>query len=312
MTAGRDSAGMEWEPGARGTVIGDRYRVAGELRRRGLLEAVDLDAPATAAACRVAGVAGTAEEVDAWRSAWEAAQDAAGLPLLRDVVADDEDGAWAVLAPARADAAAPLPTDARLQLETIGAALARAGLDVAGVTGAMLVVDAAGRLLIEGVVSLGPKTHPDAAGRLLAALLPPDPTIDEEDEMHDSDERKPRQRRERGGTRRLLLPIAAGVVLLGTVVVLLLPAGSAGTTRTGGLTELAPAVVATEPDVLLGSTDLSLQPPAATVTVTEESAPAVVTVTIAEPAAAASAAPSAPVDDVAVLPVAGDDVPSLP
>ena len=107
---------MEWEPGARGTVIGDRYRVAGEVRRRGLLEAVDLDAPSTAAACRVAGVAGTAEEVDAWRSAWEAAQDAAGLPLLRDLVADDEDGAWAVLEPARAE-----------RLVSVGLAYARLG-----------------------------------------------------------------------------------------------------------------------------------------------------------------------------------------
>ena len=109
---------MTSSPGSRGIVIGDRYRVAGTLRRHGIHDAVDCEAPPTDAACRVARIEGDAE---AWEDAWREAQETAPVPRLIEVIAHDG-GDWAVIAAATAIG----PASAALagEVEAAGAALA--------------------------------------------------------------------------------------------------------------------------------------------------------------------------------------------
>ena len=159
---------MDIEPGARGIVIGDRYRVAGALRRTGLIDAVDLEGERRAAACRVVAVPGDAERVDQWEDAWRAAQEAARLPRLREIVDDGEGGHWAVLDGSPATGLR-LPPDARHQAALIGEALARTGLDVGDVTRGMLVARADDLLVLDGVVWLGGELSPRAAAAALPA-----------------------------------------------------------------------------------------------------------------------------------------------
>ena len=318
---------MEWEPGARGTVIGDRYRVAGELRRRGLLEAIDLDASATEAACRVVAVPGIPEQIDAWQTAWRSAEGAARLPRLRDVVADDQDGAWAVLDPSPIGTPVDLPPDARRQARIIGAALARAGLDPSDVTAPMLIADGQGEVRVDGIVWLGPDTNPKAAGQLLAALLP----ADDEEQHSAPDEpiaspvpRRRRRERNSRSRRRILVPLLIALALLGAALALVLPAGSTGTPNIEPEV-LAPA--AFPADALLG---IGTAPPtvevneATTTAAIVEAPPDPVTVTVIAPADAApveagggdAVVPEGDAVSVppaaAQVPSAGDAVPVLP
>ncbi len=210
---------MEWEPGARGVVVAGRYRCCGELRRRGLIDAIDIDEP-SAPGCRLVGVPGDPETIDAWQAAWRAAERRAGLPTLRAVVQDADGDAWAVLAPAASAPDRSLPDDAERQARAIGAALARAGLDAADVTREMLLaVD--GELLIDGVVWLGEPESACAAGDLLVGLLPAVPTPQPERSVQRRDRRPPRRRRG--------VQLAIGAVAVFAVAALLWPSGSDGT-----------------------------------------------------------------------------------
>ena len=223
---------MDIDPGSRGTVLGDRYRVAGALRRSGLIDAVDLEAPAAEAACRVVSVPGDAERVDAWEDAWRAAQAAARLPRLLEIVPDDDGAHWAVLAASRASAGPP--AGAERTAAAIGAALADAGLDAADVTAAMLAADEDGRLIVDGAVWLGGDLSSRDAGRRVAALLPPAPPP------------PPARPRRRASRRRFAVPAAIAVALAAAGAILLAPDRSTGTAP------LAPAADPA-PDVLLGT-----------------------------------------------------------
>ncbi len=239
---------MDTAPGARGIVIGDRYRVAGALRRTGLIDAVDLEADRSDAACRVVGVPGDAEGVDAWEDAWLAAQDAARLPRLRELVIDEDGAHWAILGPSQA-VDLPLPADAAAQARVMGEALAGVGLDVGDVTQAMFVAADDGRLHLDGVVWLGGDRTARAAGRVLVDLLPRAVAVDDEPAMASDGWLPPRRRTPPRRPRRLriLVPAAIVATLAAAVLVLLVPA------RSGGTAVLAPASPATLDDVILGS-----------------------------------------------------------
>ncbi len=90
-----DAVVMEWQPGARGIVIGERYRLAGALRRTGMIDAIDLDADPGDAACRVVSVPGDQAAVDAWEDAWRAAEQAAGLLVSAILTVDETEKAFA-------------------------------------------------------------------------------------------------------------------------------------------------------------------------------------------------------------------------
>ena len=241
-----DAVVMEWQPGARGIVIGERYRLAGALRRTGMIDAIDLDADPGDAACRVVGVPGDLAAVDAWEDAWRAAEQAAGLPTLRELVVDEDGAAWAVIAAAPSGESGPLPEDARRQAVLIAAALREAGLDPNDVTPTMLVSATDGRLRIDGVVWLGSSASARAGTQHLLDLLPPDVPVDFEPESS-ATVRPPRRKPARRSRRRLLVPLAIVVMLAGAAAALLLPTGSMGTSVSNPVSIEAPAA-----DVLLG------------------------------------------------------------
>ena len=313
---------MDIEPGARGIVIGDRYRVAGALRRTGLIDAVDLEGERGAAACRVVAVPGDAERVDQWEDAWRAAQEAARLPRLREIVDDGEGGHWAVLDGSPATGLR-LPPDARHQAALIGEALARTGLDVGDVTRGMLVARADDLLVLDGVVWLGGELSPRAAGSRVADLLPlPEPVleyVDENDAPPPPPARRAAARRRLPRRRRMLIPLAMVAAALAATLVLVLPAGSAGTgvqapaaTAEGALLVAGdyPAVV--PPVVPPLATTVRAEPAVVTVT-TERMVTVVVTdVVVAEsatPAVEPVPVPTVPVAAPAVVPAAA---PALP
>ncbi len=244
-----DAVVMEWQPGARGIVIGERYRLAGALRRTGMIDAIDLDADPGDAACRVVSVPGNQAAVDAWEDAWRAAEQAAGLPTLRELVVDEDGAAWAVIAAAPPGASGPLPEDARRQAVVIAAALAEAGLDPNDVTPTMLVAATDGRLRIDGVVWLGSSASARAGTQHLLDLLPPDIAVDPVDFEPEPSAtvRPPRRKPARRSRRRLLVPLAIVVMLAGAAAALLLPTGSMGTSVSNPVSIEAPAA-----DVLLG------------------------------------------------------------
>ena len=302
---------MDTELNARGMVIGERYRVAGTLRRTGVIEAIDLDADRGLAACRIIGIPGDAAAVGAWEDAWRAAQAPARLPHLLEVVTDHDGAAWAALAPAE-QTSRILPRDARRQAHAMGRALAEAGLDVTDITTAMLVVNRRGELIIDGVPLLGASTSPRVGADQLVALLPPD-----QEELAEPDWVEPppppiaRRRQPVRSRRRLLVPGAIGLVLAAGLVALLLPARSPGTTATGESIEAPPS------DVLLGD---AAHPVVAaevqqTVTVTTESRPVQTnrpsrTTVIVDPSAPDRVSNSAPLATAAGMPAI--DAPSLP
>ncbi len=301
---------MDTAPGTKGIIIGDRYRVAGVLRRGGLIDAVDLEADRNQAACRVVSVPGDAEHVDAWEDAWRAAQSEARLPRLREIVADDDGAHWAVL-DASIAVSGRLPADAREQAHRMGMALVEAGLDADEVTPGMLACDADGQLVLDGSLRLGGSRSPSSAGRLLADLLPA-PALD--DSAAVATEWAPRRRAPRASRRRrsrLLVPLAIIALLVAAGAVLVVPDRSTGTAS------LAPAAPA---DALLGGIDqpLAIETPVAAPPVarprkpaprTEAGAPPVVTVTVAEsPSAAKSDDPTVPEIPAA----AASPVPDLP
>ena len=312
---------MDIEPGARGIVIGDRYRVAGALRRTGLIDAVDLEGERGAAACRVVAVPGDAERVDQWEDAWRAAQEAARLPRLREIVDDGEGGHWAVLDGSPATGLR-LPPDARHQAALIGEALARTGLDVGDVTRGMLVARADDLLVLDGVVWLGGELSPRAAGSLVADLLPlPEPVLEYADgnDALPPPARRAAARRRLPRRRRMLIPLAMVAAALAATLVLVLPAGSAGTgvqapaaTAEGALLVAGdyPAVV--PPVVPPLATTVRAEPAVVTVT-TERMVTVVVTdVVVAEsatPVVEPVPVPTVPVAAPAVVPAAA---PALP
>lgn len=235
---------MHRDHGERGIVIADRYRAAGALRRAGLIDAIDLEAPAGAVACRLAGIAGDEAGLDAWEDAWREAQEAVPIPRLREVVVDDDGAAWAVL-DASAAVAGP-PAGAVDEAREIGATLARVGLDAEEVTAGMLGVDAQGRLVLDGVVRLGGGLSRQAAGAHVAALLPPAGHAGPAASPSATRSSRRQARRSARTRRRLALPIATGVALLAAAVVLVLPG------RSDGTVDMAPGP-APRPDVVLGS-----------------------------------------------------------
>jgi hypothetical protein len=315
---------MDTAPGARGIVIGDRYRVAGALRRTGLIDAVDLEADRADAACRVVGVPGDAERVDAWEDAWLAAQDAARLPRLRELVTDDEGAHWAVLEPSPT-AGHPLPADVAAQAQAIGEALAAAGLDVGDVTGGMLIATSDGTVRLDGVVWLGGDCSPRMGGRILADLVPRPSAPAPEAPLEPGGWSPPRRRSSQGRMRRsrVLVPLAILAALAAAAVVLLVPARSQGTDVIAPADEPAPA------DVLLGSAEAPLaaatpsvvqeapRPAASRDTVTQEPLEqvAVVTVVVTAPAPAEPVPlpePVAPEVPAAAAVQAAGAVPALP
>ena len=250
-------------------MIGERYRVAGALRRVGMIEAIDLDADRDAAACRIVGIPGDAAAVDAWEDAWREAEAAARLPGLLEVVTDEDGVAWAAIAAAEVTTEA-LPADARRQAYAIGMALATAGLDVADLTPAMFAANSRGQLIVDGVPFLGGTGPTRAAAEQLVGLLPPDPEREvEPDWVEPPVRRNVRQRGSTRSRRRLLVPGGIGVVLVAALLILLVPARSAGTSNVGETIE-APAA-----DVLLGDVDHPVVAADAvrTVTVTETAPP---------------------------------------
>lgn len=309
---------MEIAPGARGIVIGDRYRVSGALRRTGMIDAVDLEADRAEAACRIVGVPGDAERVDAWEDAWRAAQEAARLPRLREIVLDDEGMYWAALDASRASGAA-LPDDARQQARAIGEAVAAAGFDVGGITRGMLVADGGGVVCVDGAVWLGGDVAPRTAGRVVMDLLPQrqHPVDDPASASDDGAAWMPPRRRgavRRSRRSRLLLPVAIVVLLVAAAVVLLTPA------RSQGVAIVAPGTTSSIDDVILGT---SPQPPLAVAS----PAPAVADApTLTEPIAAPAvepartttfvesvAPPATPTPTSASIPAsAGDGAPEVP
>ncbi len=298
---------MDTELNARGIVIGERYRVAGALRRVGMIEAIDLDADRDAAACRIVGIPGDAAAVDAWEDAWREAQVAARLPRLLEVITDEDGAAWAALAAAEATAAA-LPPDARRQAFAIGLALATAGLDVADLTPVMFATDRRGRLIVDGVPFLGGTGPSRTAAEQLVALLPPDQEREvESDWVEPPVRRAVRQRGSARPRRRLLVPGAIGMVVVAALLILLVPARSAGTPN-NGVTIEAPAA-----DVLLGDAahPVVAAEPVRTVTITEAAQPAQANAE-RQPVATSESVVSNPdvTSVVPSLPIA--DVPSLP
>ena len=298
---------MDTELNARGIVIGERYRVAGALRRVGMIEAIDLDADRDAAACRIVGIPGDAAAVDAWEDAWREAEVAARLPRLLEVITDEDGAAWAALAAAEATAAA-LPPDARRQAYAIGMALATAGLDVADLTPVMFATDRRGRLIVDGVPFLGGTGPTRAAAEQLVALLPPDQEREvESDWVEPPVRRTVRQRGSARPRRRLLVPGAIGMVVVAALLILLVPARSAGT-PTNGVTIEAPAA-----DVLLGDAahPVVVAEPVRTVTITEAAQPAQANAE-GQPVATSESVVnnSAVTSVVATLPIA--EVPSVP
>ena len=298
---------METELNARGIVIGERYRVAGALRRVGMIEAIDLDADRDAAACRIVGIPGDAAAVDAWEDAWREAQVAARLPRLLEVVTDEDGSAWAALAAAEATAAA-LPPDARRQAHVIGMTLATAGLDVADLTPDMFAANSRGQLIVDGVPFLGGAGPTRAAAERLVALLPPDREQEvESDWVEPPVRRAVRQRGPARSRRRLLVPGAIGMVVVAALLILLVPERSDGTPNIGVTIE-APAA-----DVLLGDAahPVVAAEPVRTVTVTEAAQPVEAT-TVPQPVEASETVVSNPTvaSVVPSLPIA--DVPSLP
>ena len=298
---------METELNARGIVIGERYRVAGALRRVGMIEAIDLDADRDAAACRIVGIPGDAAAVDAWEDAWREAQVAARLPRLLEVVTDEDGSAWAALAAAEATAAA-LPPDARRQAHVIGMTLATAGLDVADLTPDMFAANSRGQLIVDGVPFLGGAGPTRAAAERLVALLPPDREQEvESDWVEPPVRRAVRQRGPARSRRRLLVPGAIGMVVVAALLILLVPERSDGTPNIGVTIE-APAA-----DVLLGDAahPVVAAEPVRTVTVTEAAQP-VEANTVPQPVEASETVVSNPTAASVVpsLPIA--DVPSLP
>ena len=298
---------METELNARGIVIGERYRVAGALRRVGMIEAIDLDADRDAAACRIVGIPGDAAAVDAWEDAWREAQVAARLPRLLEVVTDEDGSAWAALAAAEATAAA-LPPDARRQAHVIGMTLATAGLDVADLTPDMFAANSRGQLIVDGVPFLGGAGPTRAAAERLVALLPPDREQEvESDWVEPPVRRAVRQRGPARSRRRLLVPGAIGMVVVAALLILLVPERSDGTPNIGVTIE-APAA-----DVLLGDAahPVVAAEPVRTVTVTEAAEPVEAT-TVPQPVEASETVVSNPTvaSVVPSLPIA--DVPSLP
>lgn len=280
---------MDTELNGRGIVIGERYRVAGTLRRTGVIEAIDLDADQGMAACRIIGIPGDAAAVDAWEDAWRQAEMSARLPRLLEVVTDDDGSAWAALAAADGTAAT-LPSDARRQAYAMGMELAKAGLDVADITSTMLVANSRGQLMVDGIPFLGGVDSPRIAAERLAAMLPPDPVDQSEaDWVEPPIAHAPRRRRSTRSRRRLLIPGAIGLAMLAAIVALLMPARSAGTSVPSATIEAPPA------DVLLGDV---AHPVIA--------ADATVTITVTEPARPArvdqSRQPSETVDRVGVDP----------
>ena len=297
---------MDTELNARGIVIGERYRVAGALRRVGMIEAIDLDADRDAAACRIVGIPGDAAAVDAWEDAWREAQVAARLPRLLEVITDEDGAAWAALAAAEATAAA-LPPDARRQAYAIGMTLATAGLDVADLTPDMFAANSRGQLIVDGVPFLGGAGPTRAAAERLVALLPPDQEQEvESDWVEPPVRRAVRQRGSARPRRRLLVSGAIGVVVVAALLILLVPARSAGTPNIGVTIE-APAA-----DVLLGDAahPVVAAEPVRTVTITEAAQP-VGANTVPQPVetsdtvvrnpAVASVVPSLPIADVPSL-----------
>ena len=271
---------MDTTAGTRGIVIGDRYRVAGALRRTGLIDAVDLEADRTEAACRIVGVPGDAERVDQWEDAWRAVHDA-GVPRLREIVADDDGAHWAVLAPSCATEL-PLPPDAAVQARAIGEALAAAGLDVGDIARGMLVTDATGCVRLDGVVWLGGDRSPRTAGRVVAELLPPSAADDDEPVRDPGWSPPPRRARRPVRRSRVLVPLAIVAALAAAGLVLLLPQRSSGTAV------MAPAATGGADDVILG---------AAPVVVTPVDAPA------QQPSADLDGEQTAPIDAAAPAPV---------
>jgi hypothetical protein len=298
---------MDTELNARGIVIGERYRVAGALRRVGMIEAIDLDADRDAAACRIVGIPGDAAAVDAWEDAWREAEVAARLPRLLEVITDEDGAAWAALAAAEATAAA-LPPDARRQAYAIGMALATAGLDVADLSPVMFATDHGGRLVVDGVPFLGGAGPTRAAAERLVALLPPDQEPEAEPDWDQPPVRRVGpQRGSARPRRRLLVPGAIGMVVVAALLILLVPARSAGTPNVG------PTIEAPAADVLLGDAahPVVVAEPVETVTVTE-SAQLVEANVESRPAETSESVVSAPAvtSAVADLPIA--EVPSVP
>lgn len=304
---------METELNARGIVIGERYRVAGALRRIGMIEAIDLDADRDAAACRIVGIPGDAAAVDAWEDAWRDAQVAARLPRLLEVVTDEDGSAWAALAAAEATAAA-LPPDARRQAYAIGMTLATAGLDVADLTPDMFATNSRGQLIVDGVPFLGGAGPTRAAAEQLVALLPPDQEQEVEPDWAEAPVRRAvRQRSSSRPRRRLLVPGAIGVVVVAALLVLLVPERSDGTPNIGVTIE-APAA-----DVLLGDAahPIVAAEPVQTVTITEAVQPAQANTerqfvetseSFVSNLAVTSVVPSLPIADVPNVPLAAAEV----
>lgn len=225
------------DAGTRGTIIAGRYQCAGDPRRGVLLDAVDLDADTAVAGCRVIAVPGDAAAVDAWRTAWEAAA-AAGLPALRELIADEDGERWAVLAPAIGAPDPGYPADAERQAHAIAGALVRAGLDVGDVR-ALVCVD--GRLRVDQFVGLASGAQPGAEARLVG-LLPAAALVD--DDPTPSVRRRPGSAPRRA-RRRWLVPLGIALVLGATAAVLAQPTRSAAPATT---------VAAPLPDVLLPAT----------------------------------------------------------
>ncbi len=304
---------MDTELNARGIVIGERYRVAGALRRVGMIEAIDLDADRDAAACRIVGIPGDAAAVDAWEDAWREAEVAARLPRLLEVITDEDGAAWAALAAAEATGAA-LPPDARRQAYAIGMALSAAGLDVADVTPLMFAVNTRGRLIVDGVLFLGGAGSTRAAAEQLVALLPPDQEQEVEPDWVEAPLRRAvRQRGVARPRRRLLVPGVIGMIVVAALLILLVPARSAGTPNIGVTIE-APAA-----DVLLGDAahPIVAAEPVPTVTITEALQPAQANTdrqsvetseNVVSNPAVTSVVPSLPIADVPNVPLAAAEV----
>jgi hypothetical protein len=310
---------MEIAPGTRGIVIGDRYRVSGALRRTGMIDAVDLEADRAEAACRIVGVPGDAERVDAWEDAWRAAQEAARLPRLREIVLDDDGVYWAALDASRASGAA-LPDDARQQARAIGEALAAAGFDVGGITRGMLVADDGGVVCVDGAVWLGGDAVPRAAGRVVMGLLPQHQAPVEGPASASDDGAVWLPPRRRGALRRprrsrLLLPVAIVALLVAAAVVLLAPA------RSQGVAIVAPGTASSIDDVILGTSppplEVAAPAPPAVADAPRPTEP--IAASAVEPARTTAAAESLvpppatqPSTPAAIPAAAGDDAPEIP
>ncbi len=219
------------DAGSRGTIIAGRYQCAGDPRRGVLLDAVDLDAPAGDAGCRLIAVPGDAAAVDAWRAAWHEAT-GAGLPALRDVLTDEDGETWAILEPTCGRPDADYPRDAERQARAVAEALQRAGLDVAGVRA---LVPVRGQLRIDQFVRLA--TGPQRGGEAHLLDLLPDAAFDD---VTPPAAARPRRRAAAAPRwRRWVVPLAIVTALVATGAVLAQP------------TRSAPPAAPPPPDVLL-------------------------------------------------------------